>query len=258
MTRKIFAYGCGSPIRLPVVKSIAHGSLANDFIANPYPFYRGGDSIIWGLIRGANEIMIQTRQSGFNYYQIDNAYFGRNLYFRVTENALQINHLPKIVINNRYKLILDQIDKKILDWKRKRNGPIVICPSSDFLFRYMGTSCDLWIDSVVRELAKITDRPYVVRYKESMAKNEIESEINNAWCVITHVSAAALDALRIGIPVVTTANCAATCLSTPLSQIENPIMLDGREELFSLLANSQFTKEEMFNSNIIKVVQELS
>ena len=228
MNRSLFAYGCGSPIRLPIVESLAYGSLASEFIPYSNPNYRGGDSIIWGLIRGAKEVMDQTHRFGFDYYQMDNAYFGRNFYFRITKNALQLNYLPRVIINNRYQLILNQFGKKIMGWNKVRNGPIVICPSSNFLYQYMGTTLDYWINSVVEELKKITDRPYVIRYKEAMSSNDIDSEIANAWCVVTHVSAAALDALRVGVPVVTTANCAASCLSTPLKQIEKPRMDEGR------------------------------
>jgi hypothetical protein len=51
--------------------------------------------------------MVETRGSGRDFFQVDNAYFGRNIYFRVTQNALQINYLPSKVIDNRYKFILN-------------------------------------------------------------------------------------------------------------------------------------------------------
>ena len=72
------------------------------------------------------------------------------------------------------------------------------------------------------------------------------------------VSAAALDSLRMGVPVVTTGVCAASALATPLSEIENPILPNGREALFSLLANAQFTLEEMSSNNIIDIVSSLA
>ena len=80
--------------------------------------------------------------------------------------------------------------------------------------------------------------------------------IADAWCVVTHVSAAALDALRLGIPVVTTGECAATPLATPIAEIDNPRMPDGRESLFSTLAYGQFTQEEMRSGLAWNVVSE--
>ena len=251
MSQNLVAYGCGSPIRLPIVEALAKGSHADKFIPDSNPKYIGGDSIVWGLIRGANEIMLETRRSGRDYFQIDNAYFGRNIYFRVTQNALQINCLPTTVIDNRYKYILDQLGKSILPWKKNRNGPIVICPSSNFMYLFMGTTLENWLKDVIDELRKFTNRPIVVRFKEIMPKDDIDDVIRDAWCVVTHVSSAAIDALRLGIPVVTTASCAASSLATPIQKIEFPNLAQGRDELFSLLAHCQFSQDEMRNSNVL-------
>jgi len=258
MSNQIVAYGCGSPIRLPIVQALATGSAANAFIPNASPTYQGGDSIVWGLIRGAHEIMQQTRQNGCDYFQIDNAYFGRNKYFRVTPNALQLTHMPKAVIDDRYQFIFKMLGKSIMPWRKERNGPIVICPSSEFLYGFYGTTLQAWIHSVTTELKKFTDRQIVIRYKELMPKDDIDEAIQDAWCVVTHVSAAALDALRLGVPVITTGECAATPLATPLSEINNPRLSEGREMLFSLLANYQFTPEEMLKINVISTVRKLT
>jgi len=255
---KLCAYGCGSPIRLPIVKALAIGSSADKFIADANPAYLGGNSIIWGLIRGADKLMYETIFNGFKYYQTDNAYFGRNLYFRVTCNALQLNYLPQSIIDNRYKYILNYLGKTIHPWKRLRNGPIVICPSSHFQYQFMGTSLEDWIKVVIDELKKITSRPIKVRYKELMPIDDIDKDINDAWCVVTHVSASALDALMLGIPIVTTGDCAASSLATDIKDIESPFLGEGRDELFSLLANGQFTQEEMLKNSIIDKVNKLS
>ncbi|AGG32699.1 hypothetical protein D521_0129 [beta proteobacterium CB] len=258
MGRALVAYGCGSPVRLPIVESLALGAGANKFIPFANPSYQGGDSIVWGLIRGAPKIMFDTVQNGCDYFQIDNAYFGRNIYYRVTLNALQLSWIPSSVVSDRYKLILNQFGKTILPWKQKRNGPIVICPSSDHLHHFMGGTLESWVSSVIAEIKKYTDRPITVRYKELMPKDDIDAEIHEAWCVVTHVSAAALDALRLGIPVIVTGECAASPLSTPIQEIERPFLSNGREELFSLLACGQFTPEEMIKDNVLEAVRLLS
>lgn len=257
MTKLLHAYGCASPIRLPIVKSLAIGSGAEKFIPIAYPDYQGGDSIVWGLIRGAIRIMAETIQNECDFFQIDNAYFGRNIYYRVSMNSLQLSWIPKRIVNNRYKLILNQLGKEILPWKKNRDGPIIICPSSDHLHSLFGTTSMMWVNSVIAEIQKHTDRPITVRYKELMPKDDIDTEIFDAWCVVTHVSAAALDALRLGIPVVTTGECAASPLSTPIKEIERPILGNGREELFSLLACGQFTAEEMIEGGVLETVRNL-
>jgi hypothetical protein len=176
----------------------------------------------------------------------------------VTLNALQFSRIPPSVINNRYELILNQLNKPILPWKAKRNGPIVICPSSEFLYRFFGTTLEDWINAVIDELKKFTDRKIVIRYKEMIPRDDIDDEISDAWCVVTHMSAAALDALRLGIPVVTTGECAASPLASNFEEIERPRFFDGRNELFSLLACGQFTPEEMLNQKVLTTVRGIS
>jgi len=243
---------------LPIVEALALGAKATKFIPDPNPHYEGGDSIVWGLIRGADTIMLKTRESGNDYFQLDNAYFGRNIYFRVTKNALQLTYLPNKVVDNRYKYVLSQLGKSILPWKKERNGPIVICPSSNFMYQFMGTTIEIWLKTVIEEIRKYSDRPIVIRFKEVMPKDNIDEEICDAWCVVTHVSSAALDALRLGIPVVTTGSCAASSLATPIPEIESPKQEYGRDELFSLLAHGQFMKEEMLTSKVLDSIVEIS
>ena len=95
MNQHLTVYACGSPVRQAVMESIAKGTPSSQFIPDPNPTYQGGNSIIWGLIRGADNLMRQTKVSGHDFYQIDNAYFGRNTYYRISKNQFQltaINH----------------------------------------------------------------------------------------------------------------------------------------------------------------------
>ncbi len=250
------AYSCASPIRFPVINAIAKGSYASVF-SESNPKYRSGNSIVWGLIRGAKEIMLETKKAGYNFFHVDNAYFGRNAYYRVTLNALQLSQLPNKVIDNRYRVILSQLNKNILPWKTKRNGPIVLCPSSNFLYEFYESNLDFWIQNTISKIRYFTDRPIIIRHKELIPKDDIDSDISDAWCVVTHVSAAGLDALRLGIPVVTTGICASSPLATPIDKIDCPLLPDGREILFSYLAWGQFSLEEMLQNNIPDLVAHL-
>jgi len=133
----------------------------------------------------------------------------------------------------------------------------VLCPSSEFLYQYYGTSLGAWTENVILELRKHTNRPIVVRPKALMPKDDIDAAIHDAWCVVTHVSAAALDALRLGVPIITTGACAASPLATAIDQVESPVCAEGRDELFSLLAHSQFTPDEMLSQDIIQIIDRL-
>lgn len=254
----INAYSCASPIRFPVIEALAKGCKAAFICSNPNPEYRIGDSIVWGLIRGAKEIMHITKKMGFSFFHVDNAYFGRNLFYRVTLDRLQLSDIPKKIIDDRYRIILNTLNKPILPWSKNRNGPIVICPSSNFLHSYYESSLDEWVNDTYTKIRQFTDRPIKIRYKEIIPKDDIEHDIHDAWCVISHVSAAALDALRIGVPIITTGICAASPLSTPIEKIEDPLLPDGRHELFSYLAWGQFSISEMSHWNIPNSIKDLN
>jgi hypothetical protein len=199
--------------------------------------------------------MSQTRDGGFDFYQVDNAYFGRNVFYRVTKNALQLTGKPTNVVSDRYQKILSFLGKPLEPTRNKRNGPIVLCPSSDFMFKFMGTSLQEWLDVTIASIGRHTNRPVVVRSKE-LVPTDIDVAISDAWCVVTHVSAAALDALRLGIPTLTTGVCAASPLSIELKDIDRASMPEGRDELFSYLAHGQFTLEEMRSVDVLKLVDE--
>jgi hypothetical protein len=237
----LVAYGCGSPIRLPFVQALAQGSRARLFLPDANPAYQGGHSLIWGLIRGAPDVMKLTRAAGFDFYQMDNAYFGRDLYYRVTRNALQLTEIQDRD-GQRLDAIFQQVGYNFQPWNKNRHAPILLCPSSDFLFGFYGTTGQQWINDTVAKIRRYTDRPIALREKQL---GGIEAAVKDAWCVVTHVSAAALDALRMGVPVVTTADCAATPLATPIEEIANPRLGMDRRPLFSTLAWGQFTLQEM-------------
>jgi hypothetical protein len=248
--KQLVAYGCGSPIRQPFIQAMAKGAKANFYVPEGDPTYRGGDSIIWGLIRGAPSLMQQTRNTGCDFFQMDNAYFGRDHYYRVTKNTPQLTRIDKRD-HKRFEATFRDIGFSLQPWKKNRSGPIVFCLSSHHLFNFYGLDIEQWIGQTAACVRALTNRPMQLRPKHIVG---IEQQIADAWCVVTHVSAAALDALRLGIPVVTTGECAATPLATPIEEIDNPRLPDGREELFASLAWGQFTPEEMSSGMAWNVV----
>jgi len=249
----IYVYGCGTPIRQNVLEAIASGSGAIDIFNEEYPKYRGGISIIWGLMRGAKELMAQTTAAGFDYYQIDNAYFGRETYFRLTKNGTQLSNLLRRD-EARYKDQFSKCALRLSTWKKKRGEKILICTSSPFLYEFYNTSIDVWLDKTVPIIKKYTQRPIAIREKQL---GNIEHDLSNSWILVTHSSASALDALLYGLPVVTTEPCAASPMSTLISEIERPRITANRASLFASLAWGQYTLEEMKNGFAWKIVNEI-
>ena len=252
-SNEIYAYGCGTPIRQKVVEAMAEGANAIDFDNSEYPKYRGGHTIVWGLMRGAKELIDATRCAGHNYYQIDNAYFGRDIYFRVTKNGTQLTQLKR-VDDKRYREQFHSLGLKLSSWKKKRGHQVLICASSPILYEFYNTSLDDWIDNTIVQIRKYTDRPIIVREKQLQG---LEHDLSNSFILVTHVSASAIDALIYGVPIITTSACAATPLATPIQYIETPRITANRNSLFATLACGQFTIDEMKNGQAWSIVNSI-
>lgn len=78
------------------------------------------------------------------------------------------------------------------------------------------------------------------------ADRPVDEALRAAWCVVTHHSNAAIDALIAGVPV----HCAlgaAAAFSVPMTQIGDPPLLDGREQFLADVAWLNWSVPEMHN-----------
>lgn len=142
---------------------------------------------------------------------------------------------------DRWEAISKQFGLEIKPWQK--GGKIIVALSTEHLYKFMGTDIQVWLNNVLTTLKKNTDREIVVRPKND--PTPIENVLPNTHALVTHTSAASLDALRAGIPVFTTGECCAKPLALQdLTKIESPIYPE-REPLFRHLAYCMFTKDEL-------------
>jgi len=236
----IHAYACGSPIRKPYVQA-AGDSVNAPFHPEGGPEYRGGDAIIWGLIRGSPRLIQAVLSAGHSYWHMDNGYFGRNVYFRITKNANQRTDLIERPAD-RWDHIKNKFGLKIAPYQ-KGGRKIIVALSTEHLYKFMGTDIETWKQNTLKTLRQHTDKEIIVRPKNE--SSPIENALVGAFALVTHTSAAALDALRMGVPVFTTGECAAKPVGLQdLTKIETPSYAE-REPLFRHLAYCMFTKEEL-------------
>ena len=211
--------------------------------------------VLWGLIGNNTQIM----DSGDNYIFCDMPYYGRydpnnedweNTYWRWCSNSLHDNRRLNVPAD-RY---LDWREYEVKPWQTQGEH-ILICPSSQTMTHYMtGMTVEQWVQKVVDYVSDQTDRPIKLRLKPrgkgtsgpSVAKKSIEDELENAYCLITAGSLTSIDALKAGIPVVSTnkEHCPAAWCSNTLDQINN-LKLYDREQLFYNLAYKQYSIKEM-------------
>jgi hypothetical protein len=201
-----------------------------------------GSACIWKLLKAA----IDEKR---DWYYGDHAYFGRNEYYRCTRNGWQHDGRGEADPERFQKFGLD-----IRDWRTNGNH-VLICPPDEKFAALLGFPAQEWLQSVVRELKRYTDRPLRIRERADTACVPLTRDLDGAWALVTHMSNAAVEAVLEGIPVFCTGTCAALTMGTnDLSLIENPVMSAGRLQWASVLAANQWTLDEMRRGDLWRYI----
>ncbi len=206
-----------------------------------------GPAALYGILRGTGDIIRQCEFVHRDYYYLDHGYFLRGHYegyYKVTKNALQLDRIKKSDGRRWRKLGLD-----LRPWAREGRH-IVVCPPSKAWGDYVGADPVQWTATVTRELSSCTERPIIVKPKDG---NSLREVLSDAWCLVTHSSNAAVDAVVSGIPVICTGACGASPVSWGWAEIESPVWKD-REKWVESLADGQFTLDELRNGDIEELV----
>lgn len=227
-----FAKGCG-------------GTMTEETDLFPGPVALFGSPSRWPVLR-------QAQAEGRDWYYIDHAYMGRGKYYRITKNAYQHDGRGSAT-SERFRAFR----RSIQPWSTKGQH-ILICPNSAIYFGLHGLDVDLWLQDVVATLRQHTDRHIRIRWKTQRAETPIALDLLRAWAVVVFSSAAALDALIAGVPIVTLAPFAASVRMglTDLAQIESPIRPGGRDGFLSNLCANQWTIQEMLRGEAWRGLQE--
>lgn len=201
-----------------------------------------GPAVFYGVLRGCGELIRECQWLGRDFYHIDHGYFCRGHYegyYRITRNGFQAG--GGMGSPERF----ENLKIGLRPWKRSGRY-VVVCPPSKFWGDFEGIDPKKWTSSVTRELSLYTDRPVVVKEKDGTPLKEV---LEDAWCLVTHNSNAAVDALVAGVPVVTTGDGAVSAVAWDWGDIETPVWPD-REPWAWHLADHQFTLEEMRGRNL--------
>ncbi len=184
-----------------------------------------------------------------DFYYCDNSYFDatRQSYFRVTRNATQCFGSGSTT-GERFAAL----GIPIKPW-RERGEHIVVCPQSAHFMHTIAFYDGDWLADTKRALAAATKRPLRVRHwspdKAALAAT-LEDDLVGAHLLVTWSSAAAITAILSGVPVITTGQSAAVTMGARMVdeyRVEYPPMPDGRERWAGILADNQWTLDEMRN-----------
>jgi len=213
---KAFAQGCGGRI---------------------FRHYQGGDWAGFGSPLFWKDInLVASRRK--NFYYGDHGIIRRNIFYRVTKNSYFHNGLGKSDgVRARTQGFIPA------PW-RKDGKTIIICPQSEEHHLRYGLTRDEWITRTVDQLSRQTDRPIKIHGKWD--RKPLQAFFNEAWAVVVHSSNSAVEAVLSGIPAFHTAPCtAASVACSDLSKIETPVYSENRQNFFNVLADNQWTLEEM-------------
>lgn len=193
--------------------------------AEGYVFYgvTGANRVEWDFAKRMN----------IPWYYIDNSYFDkvRGLQFRVTKNAVQMKTPREHATDGKR---FEALGVRIF-WGNGGGAYSLLVEQSPSFMTEVAKERDWLVDH--REARRANDTPFEWRAwnpnKPKTAKT-LEGALMMAREVVTHSSAAAIEAARYGIPFVV----------SPMSAIYG-MPMGERERVFSVLADNQFTVDEM-------------
>lgn len=215
--------------------------------------WRPGPSFFFGINDSNQEAWDKAQaHPQFDVYYADNAYFDRTrgTHFRITRNRLQHDGLG-FSDCARFAALPGVF---IYPWRSNPDGAIVIVPQSDdFMRRMVGYRGD-WLADTVRQVREVTQRPLIVRPwsrdKDALSRT-LQDDLNGAFALVTWASAAAVEAVLAGIPVVTGPFCAAHAYSHRVVDLGEPELIplkpddEARRIWAGVLADNQWTLDEM-------------
>jgi hypothetical protein len=145
-------------------------------------------------------------------------------------------------------------------WTRK-GDTILVVENSEQHYRIFNKELSSWKDWIVDTLRKHTDLPIEFKPKEGDRKTRqsvwelINENPNKYCCVISDSSAAAIEAVWAGVPIITLGQHISTPVArTQLEDINN-LYRGTLGNWLCALTYSQFTAEEMYNGTALKFIK---
>lgn len=165
-------------------------------------------------------------------------------YYRWHVNAFQMQSI-RDVPDDRWK----RLQTEVKPWAKSGRHIVIAAPTFPYSAFHR---TERWTDETIDALARVTDRPLMVRGKES--KRPLWEDLKGAHCLVSHGSNAANEAVILGCPVFVDKSCAAALVGkTDLKEIEKPAYPE-RQPWLNALAYSQFNEAELVNGTLWKLI----
>ena len=261
--------------------------------SDPKNFYYKSDTIDVSnkspcVFRGITRIATikQCLDNNIDFYYIDTGYMGcypqKNWHRFIKNNFQTLDHLNEKqldflhdlkVFKDRFRKITGTRYDEYKPTKQIKGDNILLIPPSAKVLRcltlngHVNFSQQEFIDYVIKEVKKYSDRQVIVRQKPNRddrtkkGKNLIDQIKNDKiHCLIAFNSIAAFEAIQSGCPAITLGpNSASYLAEKEIKNIEKPYFADeDKIRQHSLyLSACQFNREEFKNGFAVKMIDRL-
>jgi hypothetical protein len=192
------------------------------------------------------------KKYNLKFYNFDGGYFGngkKKTIFRLSVNNFQ--NVDEIVQrpNDRW----ENLKIKVESYKQG-NNIVIVPPDRKIVHTLTLGSVDLWVENVIDQIKKYSDRPIKVRYRPEPRADRIVSNTfkdfikDDTFCVVGYSSNALVEAAMCDIPIISLGHSATKSLyNETISNIEKlqPADSDKKQAWLNHLAYSQFTRDEL-------------
>lgn len=244
-------YKTGHEIADRVAKSVAISGYEVRKVPNSFYDFESSDChIAYGILRGTANLFAAARAKHERFVFLDKGFFKPNHfdgYYRFGINRFQQSYAPHCLPVDRLELIMGR--EKVLKEQTPRGREVlVIAPTEAVCEFYNLGSTRIWLQNMLADLAERTDRPISVRFKTTCV--QLDEHLANAYCVVTHSSSVAWEALRRGIPAIAQVGSIVhdwNGLTIDDLEHEERISVNDNEvmSLMTYMAHYQFTLDEI-------------
>lgn len=194
-------------------------------------------TVVHGVLRGMNTVVQESINKNIPWIMMDNGYLGK--YKRVLANSTA----PTTYRQGRRF----EHGMQLLPWRGGTGDKILVLPPSP---PYMDTfGLRDFLNYIAHNVNKYTDKDIIVRGKPAKGRKArpLQEQIKEAYCVISWGSAAALDAIKLGVPTISLGWCPAKLASKQIEDLETSKMLEepDRMAVFDNLTWSSFERNEL-------------
>jgi hypothetical protein len=194
-------------------------------------------------------------ENGCNFLNIGKGYLRK--YLRISYNSLQQTA--------SFAPLYDRLDQWTYtnNWSNSKDGYILLlAPKRETLKYYTGYDDVIqWCNDIKNQLRNYTDKKIFVRLKDVRSlrgKDPITMYFDGCYATVSLQSVGCIESIIHGIPAFTIAPSALSSFdkwNNNISNIENIVYPTDKSKWLNVLANSQFTPEEIKNGFALDTIE---